>query len=69
MNELGIHTIADLQLHVHHRGIPNLSIRGFGQIYDIDLQDLTGKLPPSFKDHRKAKIGIFQSAERDGWTN
>ena len=26
MNELSIHTIADLQLHVHHRGIPKVHI-------------------------------------------
>ena len=39
-NELSIHTIADLQLHVHHHGIPNLPIRGFNLIYDIALQDL-----------------------------
>ena len=26
MNELSIHTIADLQLHVHHHGIPKVPI-------------------------------------------
>ena len=55
MNELSIHTIADLQLHVHHHSIPRVHIRGFGRIYDIALQDLSGNPPYSFKDHRKAK--------------
>ena len=52
-NELSIHIIADLQLHVCHHGIPKVPTRGFGQIYDITLQALPGKTPPSFKDHRK----------------
>ena len=55
MNESIIHTIADLQLHVHHHGIPKVHIQGFEQIYDIALQDLPGNTPFSFKDHRKAK--------------
>ena len=40
MNELSIHKIADLQIHVHHHGIPKVPIQGFGPIYDIDIQDL-----------------------------
>ena len=55
MNELSIHTISDLQLHVHHHGIPKVRIRGFGRIYDIALKYIPGNPPPSFKDHRKAK--------------
>ena len=55
MNELSIHTIADLQLHVRHHGIPKVHIRCFSRIYDIVLKALPGKPPPSFKDHRKAK--------------
>ena len=55
MNESSIHTIADLQLHVHHHGIPKVHIRGFKRIYDIALQALPGNPPFSFKDHRKAK--------------
>ena len=55
MNQLTIHIIAYLQLHVHHHGTPKVPIRGFGQIYNIVLQDITGNSPPSFKDHRKAK--------------
>ena len=55
INELSIHTIAYLKLHVHHHGIPNVHIRGFGRIYDIALQDLPGNPPSSFKDHRKSK--------------
>ena len=45
MNELSIHTIDDLQLHVHHHGIPKVPIRGFGQIYDIALRVLAGGSP------------------------
>ena len=55
MNELSIHTIAYIQLHVHNRGIPNVHIQGFGHIYDIAFQALPGNPPPSFKGHRKAK--------------
>ena len=55
MNELRIHTIADVQLHVHRLGITKVPIQGFGQIYDIYLQVLPGNPPPSLKDHRKAK--------------
>ena len=55
MDELSIHTIADLQLHDHHHGIPKVLIRGFGRIYDIALQALPGKPPSYLKDHKKAK--------------
>ena len=44
-----------MQLHVHHHGTAKVTIRGFGQIYDIAIQALPGNLPHSFKDHRKAK--------------
>ena len=52
MNELSIDTIADLQLHVCHHGILKVHIRGFGQIYDIALQDLPGITPSYFKYHK-----------------
>ena len=55
MNELSIHTIADLQIRVHHRGILKVPIRGVGRIYDFSLQALPGNHLSSFKDHRKAK--------------
>ena len=32
-----------------------MHIRGFDQIYDIDLQDIPGNPPSSFKGHRKVK--------------
>ena len=54
MNEFIIPTISDLQLHVHHHGIPKVHIRGFFQIYDITLKLLLGNPPSSFKDHRKS---------------
>ena len=55
INELIINTIYDPKLHVNHHGIPNMHIRGFGQIYDITLQALPGKPHPYFKDNNKAK--------------
>ena len=55
MNELSIHTIADIQPRVHHNGTPKLPILGFSQICDISLQALPANPPSSFKDHRKAK--------------
>ena len=53
MNELIIHTIADLQLLVRHHG--KVPIQGFNQIYDMSLQALPGNHISFFKDHRKAK--------------
>ena len=55
MNGLRIHKISDLQLHVHHHGIPKVHNRGFGRIFDIALQALPGNPPSPFKDHRKSK--------------
>ena len=66
MNELSIHTIADLRLHVHHHGIPKVPIRGFGLIYDIALQALPGNPPIYFKDHRKAK-NTYLSSYGERW--
>ena len=66
MNELRIHTIADLQLYVsHHSKVP---IRGFDQIYAMDLQALPGNPPSSFKDHRKAK-NPYHSRYGEGWVD
>ena len=53
MNELRIHKISDIQLHVRHHG--KVPIRGFDQIYDMALQALPGNPLFPFKDHRKAK--------------
>ena len=53
MNELRIHTIADLQLHVRHRG--KVPIRGFDRIYAMALQALPGNPPSSFEERRKAR--------------
>ena len=64
MNELIIHTIDDLQLHVCHLG--KVPIRGFNQIYAMDLQALPGNPPSSFKDHRKAK-NRYHSRYGEGW--
>ena len=64
MNELRIHTTADLQLHVRHCG--KVPIRGFDQIYAMALQALPGNPPYSFKDHRKAK-NPYHSRYGEGW--
>ena len=64
MNELRIHTIADLQLHVRHRG--KVHNRGFDQIYAMALQALPGNPPSSFKDHRKAK-NPYHLRYGEGW--
>ena len=66
INELRIHTTADLQLHVNHHGIPKVHIQGFGRIYDIALQDLPGNPPSSFKDHRKAE-NLYLSRYGERW--
>ena len=66
MNEINIHTIADLQRYVQSYGLPKLKIRSLGQIYEHALEDLPGKPTPSIKDHRKSKISISQDMERDG---
>ena len=55
MNEINIHTIADLQRYVRKYGLPRLPIRGLCQIYEHGLVALPGKPTPSIKDHRKAK--------------
>ena len=68
MNELRIHTISDLQLHVHHHGTPKVPIRCFSQIYDISLQALPGNLPSSFKDHKKVK-NLYLSRHGEIWVD
>ena len=55
INELRIHTIAYLQLRIHHHGTPKVHIRGFVRVCDITIQAPSGKPHPYFKDHRKAK--------------
>ena len=59
MNEINIHTIADLKMYVQSYGLPKLPIRGLGQIYEYGLVSLPGKPTPSIKDHRKAKKSYF----------
>ena len=66
MNELIIHTIADLQYHVSHRG--KVPIRGFGRIYAMALQALPGDPPSSFKEHRKSK-NPYHSRYGEGWVD
>ena len=59
INEINIHTIANLQRYVRSYGLPKLPIRGLGQIYEHGLVPLLGKPTPSIKDHRKAKNPYF----------
>ena len=55
MNKINVHTIANFQRYARSYGLPKLSIRGLGQIYEHALVDLPGKPTPSIKDHRKAR--------------
>ena len=59
MNEINVHTIANLQRYVRSYGLPKLSIRGLGQICEHALVALPGKPTPSVKDHRKARNPYF----------
>ena len=59
MNEINIHTIADLERYVRSYGLPKLPICGLVQIYEHGLVALPGKPTPSIKDHRKAKNPYF----------
>ena len=68
MNELRIHTFAHLQLHFRHHSILKVPIQGFGRSYDIALQYLLGKPPPSFKDHRKSK-NLYLSSYGEIWVD
>ena len=55
MNEMNIHTIADLQRYVWSYGFPKLPIQGVCRIYEHGLEALPGKPMTSIKDHRKSK--------------
>ena len=55
MNEMNIHTIADLQRYFRSYGLTKLPIHGLGQIYEHGLVALPGKPTPPIKDHKKAK--------------
>ena len=59
LNEMSIHTIADLRRYVQSYGLPKMSIRGFVQIYQHGQENMPGKPTPSIKDHRKAKNPYF----------
>ena len=66
MNELRIHTIAYLQLHICRHG--KVPIRGFDLIYATDLQYLPGNPPSYFKYHRKAK-NKYHSRYGERWVD
>ena len=66
INEINIHTIADLQRYVQSYGLPKLPIRGLCRIYEHALVTLPEKPTPSIKDHRKAKIHISRDTEING---
>ena len=55
INEINVHTIADFKRYVRSYGLPKLSIRSLGQIYNHSLVALPRKSTPSFKCHRKAR--------------
>ena len=66
MNEINVHAIANFQRYIRSYGLPNLSIRGLGQIYDHVLVALPGKPTPSVKYHRKAR-NTYYSRYGDRW--
>ena len=66
MHEINVHTIADFQRYVQSYGLPKLSIRGLGKIYERALVALPGKREPSVKDHRKAR-NPYYSRYGDRW--
>ena len=53
MNEIHLHTIADLQRYVPSYWLPKLPIRSLCQIYVHGMVALPGKPTPSIKYHRK----------------
>ena len=59
INDINIHTIADLQRYVWSYGLTKLPIRGLGRIYEHGLVALPGKPTPSIKDRRKGKKYYF----------
>ena len=59
IDDMNIHTIADLQMYVRSYGFPKLPIQGLGQSYEHGLEALSRKPMPSIKDHRKAKNPYF----------
>ena len=63
MHEINVHTIANFQRYVQSYGLPKLSIRGLGKIYERALLDLPGKKAPSVKDLRKARNPYFSRYE------
>ena len=66
MNDINIHTIADLQRYFQSYGLPKLPIRGLGQHFEHLLVALPGKPITSIKDHRKAK-NIYLSRYGERW--
>ena len=66
MNELGVHTIADIQLHVSHND--KVTIQGFERIYAMALKALPGNPTSSFKYHRKAK-NPYHSKYGERWVD
>ena len=59
INDINIHTIADLQRYVRPYGLPKLPICGLCQIYEHGMVALPWKPTPTIKDHRKAKNPYF----------
>ena len=61
MNEMNIHTIADLQRYFQSYGVPKSPIRGLYQIYEHGLEALTKKPTPFIKYNRKLEKSYFLS--------
>ena len=68
MHEINVNTITDFQRYVQSYGLPKLSIRGLGQIYERALVALPRKLAPSVKDHWKVR-NPYYSRYGDRWVD
>ena len=66
MHEINVYTISDFPRYVQSYGLPKLSIRGLGQIYERALVALPGGKEPFVKDHRKAR-NPYYSRYGDRW--
>ena len=66
MHEINVHTIADFQRYVQSYGLPKLSIRCLGQVYERALVALPGEKCLPSKTTGKQGIRITRGMEIGG---
>ena len=66
IDEINVHTIANFQRYVQSFGLPKLSIRGLGQIYERALVALPGKKNLPSRTTGKQEIRITRGMEIGG---